>query len=177
MDYVELIKECNSVSDFCRKLGFTTNGRDIKKVRNIINDNKLDVSHFGFKKIKHDRIEKKCPICYKMFKTQNGSKEKTTCSCKCANTYFRSGDNHPNWKENRYTTTCFSKHEKKCVVCEEYKVIDVHHLDGNRENNNVNNLIPLCPTHHRYWHSSYRNEIEDVIYNYISNFIKLQENK
>ena len=38
MNYKELIIECYSVSDFCRKIGFTTNGRDIKRAKNIIID-------------------------------------------------------------------------------------------------------------------------------------------
>lgn len=29
---------------------------------------------------------------------------------------------------------------------------DIHHIDGNRENNSINNLIALCPTHHRLAH-------------------------
>jgi hypothetical protein len=28
----------------------------------------------------------------------------------------------------------------------------------------------LCPTHHQYWHSRYKEEIEDKIYNYIKEF-------
>jgi hypothetical protein len=54
----------------------------------------------------------------------------------------------------------------------EDKIVDVHHLDENRDNNDIYNLIPLCPTHHRYWHSTYKNEIENKVYSYIKDFIK-----
>jgi hypothetical protein len=49
----------------------------------------------------------------------------------------------------------------------EDKIVEVHHLDGDRNNNNVLNLVPLCPTHHKYWHSRYKSNVEDKIYLYI----------
>jgi 5-methylcytosine-specific restriction endonuclease McrA len=70
------------------------------------------------------------------------------------------------WKESAYRTTCFLHHEKKCVVCGEDKIIDVHHYDENKNNNSTENLIPLCPTHHRYWHSRYRSLIQKKVDHY-----------
>lgn len=90
-----------------------------------------------------------CPICGNLKKDINN----TTCSHSCANTYFRSGKNHPNYTGNDYRKICFDKYLYKCLVCDESNVVDVHHLDENRDNNDIYNLIPLCPTHHRYIHS------------------------
>lgn len=175
MDYKKIILECRSISDFCKKIGLTTNGRDIKKAKSIIIDENLNISHFdrgSSKKIKYPIIEKECPVCKTIFKTQIDRKEKMTCSYSCSNTFFRSGENHPNWKEKSYRVICFSRHKKECVVCGENKIVEVHHLDENRNNNNVDNLIPLCPTHHQYWHSRYRKEIESIVLDYHKNFNK-----
>ena len=108
---------------------------------------------------------KKCPVCGDWFSSKG-----VTCSHGCANTFFRSGDKNPNWSDNAYRTTCFKYHAKKCVVCGEDKVVEVHHLDENKKNNKPENLVPLCPTHHKYWHSRYKYLIEDLILNYIEVF-------
>jgi hypothetical protein len=168
----EEIKNCYSLSQFCRLLGFHVNGTGMRKAKKIISDNNLDISHFDGNlqsKIKYEKIKKECPVCGKLFETQRrgDSREKTTCSHSCSNSYFRSGNKNGNWKDDRYRTTCFLYHKKECVVCGEDKIVEVHHMDENRNNNNPMNLIPLCPTHHQYWHSRYKKEIEDKIYNYI----------
>ena len=107
-----------------------------------------------------------CPVC--------GSEKKNlknvTCSYSCSNTYFRSGLNNPNFKGNDYRTICFHYHKKECVVCKENNIVEVHHLDENKLNNEPENLIPLCPTHHKYWHSRYKYIIEDQIIKYINKF-------
>lgn len=62
-----------------------------------------------------------------------------------------------------YRTICFTHNDKKCIVCGEDKIVEVHHNDGNHYNNNVNNLIPLCPTHHQYVHSRYKVLVQPII--------------
>lgn len=43
-------------------------------------------------------------------------------------------------------------------------VVDVHHLDGNHHNNDVNNLVPLCPNHHMAIHTKkYGNLVAEEI--------------
>lgn len=180
MDYKEIIKECFSYSDVCRKLNISNNGTGMRKVKKIIEDNQIDISHFdsGYSKrlIKYPKITKICPVCDTEFEAFKDSKrEKMTCSYSCSNTYFRSGKDNPNWKEEstQYRSKCFEFHTKECIICKEDKMVDVHHLDENRENNKIDNLVPLCPTHHRYWHSSYKYLIEKQVYEYIDNFKKI----
>lgn len=48
-------------------------------------------------------------------------------------------------------------------MCKENLVVEVHHMDENHENNDIKNLVPLCPTHHQYWHSKYRYLIEEQV--------------
>jgi hypothetical protein len=128
--------------------------------------------------MKYSKIIKKCPVCETEFETKLGHRdEKTVCSHACANTYFRSGKSNPNYKtdnnlnaEVKYRTICFRYHEKKCVCCNEKNIVEVHHHDGNKKNNKPENLIPLCPTHHQYWHSKFRYLIKSKVDKYIKIF-------
>ena len=114
--------------------------------------------------------QKTCPVCCNIFYTTA-----TTCSTGCANTYFRSGINNPNHKKDSATahiTICFSFHKKECIICQESNIVEVHHFDEDHTNNSPSNLIPLCPTHHQYFHSKYRHLVESQINNYRDYFIK-----
>jgi hypothetical protein len=115
--------------------------------------------------IKPMRPLKECPSCKKMH-----SKNGITCSYGCSNSYFRSGENNPNWNPVSYRSTCFLYHEKKCVVCGEEKIVAVHHIDENKKNCSPSNLVPLCPTHHQYVHSRYRDEVLPIVEEYMKNF-------
>lgn len=110
-----------------------------------------------------------CAVCEKPIKNYQTSKG--TCSKKCANTHFRSGLENGNWKGTRYQTICFVYHEKKCVVCGEEKIVAVHHYDHNHNNDDPVNLVPLCPTHHQYVHSQYKDAVQPIIDNYVKKFI------
>lgn len=107
---------------------------------------------------------KACVVCGKGIKNY---KTNTTCGYSCANKHFRTGPNAGNWKEDCYRSTCFYYHKKECVVCGEQNIIEVHHLDEDRTNNKPDNLIPLCPTHHQYWHSRFKYLVEDKICQYL----------
>jgi hypothetical protein len=112
---------------------------------------------------------KLCPVCNNPIKDYKNTK---TCSCSCANTYFRSGSNNPNWKEDgvhysSYRSTCFFYYGHKCIICNEENLVTAHHIDGNRNNNKKENLIPLCPTHHFYLHWGFEHLIKDKIDLYI----------
>lgn len=106
---------------------------------------------------------KHCKVCGTPVKRD----ESETCSHGCANKLFRTGPNHGNWKESAYRTTCFAYHKKECIVCGEAKIVDVHHRDRNKNNNSPLNLIPLCPTHHKYCHSKHKHLVEKIIREYI----------
>lgn len=173
-NYSELVKKCDSKAELCRQIGFPV-GTNYKRINNFIEKHKLNISHFDAGKTKmrrYDVVEKICPVCKKVFETRKGSnKEKITCSYSCSNTHFRTGEMNPNWKESSYRSTCFMYHNKECVVCKENKIVDVHHFDEDKKNNSPENLIPLCPTHHGYWHSRYKGEILDRVVEYRNEFI------
>lgn len=53
---------------------------------------------------------------------------------------------------------------KECVVCNFDKVVDLHHLDEDHKNNDLNNLIGLCPNHHKMLHDfRYRKEMRATL--------------
>jgi len=173
MDLKEIVQESYSIAEVGRKLGYSYfNGKVRNEIKIKIGD--IDCSHFkknGDSQKKYKHIEKDCPVCGDKFTTQEGhKKEKITCSHSCANTFFRSGPDHGNWNEDAYRTTCFHYHYKKCVCCSEETIVEVHHMDGNHQNNEPSNLVPMCPTHHQYWHSNYKYVIEDLVIEYHVNW-------
>ena len=40
-----------------------------------------------------------------------------------------------------------------CVLCGDKSPLEIHHLDGNRENNTLSNLLLLCQGHHQAIHN------------------------
>ena len=180
-NFENIVKKCSSKSDVCNNMGFPINGTGLRKVNEMIEELNIDITHFDrgvSKRRKYQEIEKDCPICETRFKTRlNHKKEKTVCSRSCANTYFRRGIDNPNYKNDdllsgtsSYRIICFRYHEKKCVCCEEKNIVEVHHHDNDKNNNKPENLVPLCPTHHSYWHSKFRNLIKAKVEKYIKLF-------
>jgi len=72
--------------------------------------------------------------------------------------------------QKEYKKICFTYHPHRCCVCGEENVVAVHHFDGNHFNNDPSNLLPLCPTHHCYIHSRFKDLIIDKVMEYIENF-------
>ena len=76
------------------------------------------------------------------------------CSKSCAisnnNRLFKQLDNHPNWIGSSYRKHALAKHgancqNKNCPLDNiEEKMLDVHHIDGSRSNNKLENLEVLC---------------------------------
>lgn len=110
-----------------------------------------------------------CAVCEEPIKNYKTSKG--TCSRSCANTHFKRGENNGNWTGNDYRLICWQYHKKECIVCKEDKIVSVHHMNENHNDNRPENLVPLCPTHHQYLHSRYKNEIIDIVEKYVYIFI------
>lgn len=103
-----------------------------------------------------------CFICRKevykqkkaLLKSQSG---KQFCSKSCQTVWRNSivyiGASHPNWKggKSAYRSIMHRKHgAKACARCntKDIRVLVVHHIDRNRNNNSVDNLIWLCHNCH-----------------------------
>lgn len=147
-------RSVNNIKIQCRFCDHTTNKANIKKHEKHCHLNPTN--------------RKECPVCSKPIKDY---KKSATCSYACSNKLFRTGPNNGNWKDDRYQTTCFHYHKKECIICGESNIVTVHHLDENHFNNDPANLIPLCPTHHQYWHSSFRHLVEKQVMDYITAWI------
>ncbi len=173
LDLQKIVDKSKSKADVCKLIWGYINGRNNSRLNILLDKYAIDISHFdggADKHRKYTKIKKICPVCSKEFETLKGKREKQTCSYSCSNSFFRSGEDHPNWKESAYRTTCFNYHKKECLICGEFRIVDVHHFDGNKTNNKPENLIPLCRTHHAYWHSRYRKLVEPQILKYIEQF-------
>ena len=79
-----------------------------------------------------------------------------SCSTAYNNTIYRSGDNNPHWAggQSSYRTRALKHYGTECqnIDCElrccslevPEAMLDVHHIDDDRNNNHINNLVVLC---------------------------------
>lgn len=104
------------------------------------------------------------PSCQKEFIAYGTRKY---CSDQCRYEGSRKEYTSSSGNASSYRRVAFSRYPWKCAICG-YKehtnhvrgskffkypvILDVHHLDGNRENNDPSNLAILCPTCHALIH-------------------------
>lgn len=114
-------------------------------------------------------------MCYLCYKKQYISKTIICASCKrecphqgkgycksCYNKIFHYNTHlkHRAKKQFGLTLEEYESLITACVSCDFDKVIELHHLDGDKNNNAKENLVPLCPNCHRMiHHRKYYNEI------------------
>ena len=111
------------------------------------------------------RIEVYCFTCGKSILRRENEIKKSKdgnffCSKSCKTSFTntkRSLENHPNWKngESSYRKIALDNKTESCEKCgyDEYiEVLEVHHKDKNRKNNDISNLEILCPTCHKIEH-------------------------
>ena len=117
-------------------------------------NNVANYSFLGCLDCKYQEVE--CAYCHKKFKRLKSALEKDNktgyvyCSKEC-------GNRHKNEFVKRndssaYRRNAFEYYEHKCAVCgydECVEVLEVHHIDENRNNNSIENLIILCPICHK----------------------------
>lgn len=157
-----IVDNCISAADVVRKLGYAVKGQLTSKVLDFLIKNDIDYSHFrvnGSKKAAF--INKVCPVCSKEFITYE-KENSTTCGYSCANTYFRSGKNNPNYtgsignriSARKYREVAYSTYGKKCNRCayDNPLALEVHHIDRDRTNNSISNLEVLCCNCHALEH-------------------------
>jgi len=69
-----------------------------------------------------------------------------------------------NRKYHNIDLKTYKKATKKCIICGFDKIVELHHLDGNKKNNSKENFIGLCPNHHKMLHNmEFRKEIFDIL--------------
>lgn len=119
-----------------------------------------------------------CEMCPREFSVTGRvkhieKKQKFYCSRACANSVggtSKARKHHPD-TEAHYRTVCRRYHMMRCIICDEENIVSIHHIDGNHDNNEPSNLVPLCPTHHQYCHSRFAYLIHDRIREYRQKFM------
>ena len=175
---ITIIAKARNRSEAVKLLDLTPNSTGSRGVDKLVKKYDIDTKHFdrNWKNRKYKKISKKCPICNKEFEILKGHKKnKTTCSYACSNTYHRTGEQNGNYNPNKthYTSICFKHHKKECVICGEQNIVAVHHYNHDHYDNKPENLVPLCPTHHMYWHSKYRHLIQEKVDKYVKQYIEM----
>ncbi len=101
------------------------------------------------------------------------SNKKFFCSRKCANSraaserWLKSKNYRKKYLEHYRTIYIASGRELKCEICGFDAVVDIHHLDLNHKNNSSENLVCLCPNHHKMIHmKKYRAEIKAQLHSF-----------
>lgn len=115
------------------------------------------------------KIKVSCAYCGKELEVQphiikNSKSGNVFCSKSCAcsfnNTLYRSGENNPNWIDGQYygnsvyTKLAYRTYKHECAICgcSDEDMLQVHHIDQDHSNNDVDNLIILCANDHLKLH-------------------------
>lgn len=85
------------------------------------------------------------------------------CNRKCMQkAYLKIGEHNQNWANAHTTARKINElllHKEVCELCGSDKNLDIHHIDGNWQNNNLDNLMCLCRScHTKYEKSKFKKE-------------------
>lgn len=98
----------------------------------------------------------KCDYCGKIVKRLKSEvRDNKTgyhyCSRECGNRHKNISYTN-NVDSTAYRRNAFNYYPNECELCgykEEIKILEVHHIDENRNNNDIKNLMILCPNCHK----------------------------
>jgi hypothetical protein len=108
-----------------------------------------------------------CKCCQTEFivierKNQFPSKEEYFCSRSCSNSVGGKAKAEK-YGVIGYTVIAERYYKRQCAVCGVKDILDVHHIDENRENYHPSNLIFLCPNDHYRLHRNKDEKVKKVI--------------
>lgn len=151
---LQYVDDSFAVSQVLSKLGYSKKGQYVTLVKEFLESNYIDTSHFTSNGHRPTNfVERKCLCCGTLFRTEErASNEQVTCSRACSNTYFRTKESSP----SSYRSRALKHYGSKCSVCgfSNILALEVHHIDKNRDNNSIENLKVLCANCHRITHGS-----------------------
>lgn len=140
-EFAQLVAESRSISELAKKIGYKViSGGAIESLKKGIEERKLDTSHFL---------------------GQGWNKENYKYSSFTQNTVKKNG--------KTTLTPLIALRGRKCENCGletwlgQPINLEVHHIDGNRTNNSLDNLQLLCPNCHSYAPTfRYKHKAENV---------------
>lgn len=97
-----------------------------------------------------NNVHLKCDFCGKdIYKYVSDVKKWNFCSSACRDNKLKKPweELSPSKRERNYRAFALSQKKNECACCgykEHVRLLDVHHIDGNRKNNALENLIVLC---------------------------------
>ena len=135
-EYVEkIIKECRTIADFCRKVGWQPRGANYDMFHKYVYDYDLDISHFtGNRTNIGGNLTRHLITKSDEYLHENSFKITT----------------------NRLLKKLFdeNKKEKRCECCNNTEwngkpiPLELHHINGIHSDNRIENLMVLCPNCH-----------------------------
>lgn len=116
-------------------------------------------------------VEKYCEYCGKQLQRKrfNGRLEDFTvfsnrkyCNRECMKrAYLKIGEYSQNWSNAHTTARKINElilHKEVCELCGSDTNLDIHHIDGNWQNNNLDNLMCLCRSCHTKYEKNKNNK-------------------
>ena len=116
----------------------------------------------------HQRKEKPCVVCGKMIMSKFNKK---TCDRSCSNIHragikYKIGSPRDKVRSQQaLKIRLLKKRGKKCEKCNynKYEILQIHHKDRNKNNNELSNLELICPNCHYEEHFFKNSWLRDKI--------------
>ena len=91
-----------------------------------------------------------CPRC----KRKIGHHSKGLCvGCYHTMYHLESIKDWNHQKRHNISPELYKKITSHCIICNFNKFVELHHIDHNRHNNSDDNMVGLCPNHHKMLHT------------------------
>jgi hypothetical protein len=168
---LRLLDTEKTLGSICKGLGYSTHGRNTGTLTIFLKTNNIEFKNHTQKT--KELEARNCAYCGTEFfvSVHNKNEYKVlTCSHACSGAY-------PEFISNRvvakigeaksYPIVAKRAGLNCCCICGESEVLDIHHLDEDRYNNDISNLVPICPTHHAYIHRGKSDLIFSTLIEYL----------
>ena len=133
-DAEKIVKECYNIADFCRKVGWVPRGDNYKTFHKYVKEYNLDITHFTTKKTSFsNKVNENKELTVEEYLNNNMVVRGSTLLKKMIKEEIK---------------------EHKCEKCKNTEwqnnpiPLQIHHIDGNHFNNNLDNIQFLCPNCH-----------------------------